>query len=381
MKKINHYILPVLFVMFCMVNAKAQDPTFSNFNLNQLYYNPAYTGYHHGYQLSGAYRTLWPNVRGKVFPGPISTYHATFDGFLNFRNLAYAGVGAFAMQDIEGEGHLKTSSFGVMYSQIISKFSKKKVTNPAFQISLGVRAYFNTISIDWDNLVFTDQLNIDYGIQGSSAIDNSGITNKNYWDFDIGLLALNNFRGQNKWYNEVGFSMAHIIRPSIALSGSKNDAVTLPEKIVVSYRSSIATLSNKFFIGPTILFEKQKRFYTLNTGLNFYIKPKASMAVIPLNFSIMNRFWIRPGNVNTYAAILAFSHKGTFGSKSNIIYSLGFAVDLPYMGLGMQTAGAYELSLGLIFPQRGNNGFSTCPMGTFDHGRQVNDYYRPKRRK
>lgn len=355
-----------------------QDPTYSQFNLNQLYYNPAYTGYHYGYQVTATYRTLWPNVRGKQFPGPLSTYHAWFDGFINIKNAFYAGVGVFAMQDIEGEGHLTTSSIGISYAQHLPKIGYKSDLSPRIRLSLGFKAYFNSIFIDWDRLVFTDQLNVDYGITGSSAFSHHGTFRKNYFDFDAGLLLLNNFMGKDKWYNELGFAMAHILAPSISLTGSTEDRTRLPRKYVLSYRSTVGLAKGKLFTGPTILFENQKDFFELNVGLDFFVKPKLNTPVVPLNISIMNRLSIIQGKINTSAIMIGLTHKGLLGKKNAPIYSIGIAADFPYMGLGMQTAGAYELTIGIIIPPKGSNGYSSCPYSTFDHVRTVNNVYRGK---
>lgn len=370
----------LLFIMW--TDVKAQDPTYSQFNLNQLYYNPAYTGYHYGYQISATYRTLWPNVRGKVFPGPLSTYHAWFDGFINIKNVFYAGIGAFAMQDQEGEGSLKTTSFGISYAQHLPKIGYKQDILPQLKISLGFKAYFNSIYVDWDKFVFTDQLNIDYGIIPGqhSQFNRTGTLTRNYFDFDAGILFQNNFKGQGKWYNEFGFSMAHVLAPSIALSGSTEDKARLPRKYVASYRGIVSLAHDKLFMGPTILFENQKKFFELNTGIDFFLKPHTSNAVVPLTMSVMNRMSIIQGKINTSAVIVALSHKGILGdrSKNRPVYYIGVAADFPYMGLGMQTAGAYEVTIGIIIPAKGGNGYSKCPYNTFDHSRSVNQYYKPR---
>lgn len=358
--------------------SKAQDPTYSQYNLNQLYYNPAYTGYHYGYQVTATYRTLWPNVRGKQFPGPLSTYHGWADAFINIKNVYHAGIGLFAMQDVEGEGHLTTSSIGLSYAQHLPKIGFKTDPNPRIKMSVGFKTYFNSIYIDWDKLVFTDQLSVDYGIQGGSAFNHHGTSRKNYFDFDAGLLLLNNFMGQDKWYNEFGFSMAHILAPSISLTGSTEDGIRLPRKYLVSYRGTVSIAKGKLFIGPTILFENQKDFFELNTGIDVFVKPKTSKPIIPLNLSVMNRVSIIQGKTNTSAIILGLTHKGKFGTRQDSpIYYVGFSVDLPYMGLGMQTSGAYELSVGIIIPPKGSLSIP-CPFGTFDHTRSANRVYRKK---
>jgi len=358
------FLAPVIILMLMCNSVSpvyAQDPTFSQYNLNQYYYNPAYTGSHGGYQLAATYRSLWPGVPGKVVEGPLSTSYAMFDAFLKSGNSYTAGAGIFAMQDVEGEGFLTTNTIGISYAQHFSKIGPKTDAMPRIQISLGFKAYLNSLSVNWDKLVFSDELSLTQGITGSSAADHAGITHKISGDADAGLLMINNFKGKDSWYNEVGFAMAHIVSPNESFTGADNISSRVPRKYVVTYRSTAAVDGKRFFIGPTVLFENQALFYELNTGIDLFINPRPSNAVIPLCFSVMNRLAVNPDIANTNAIILAFRYKGTAGKNSKVIYNIGFAADLPYSGLAMQTRGAYEISLNVIFPRTHGDNFSVCP--------------------
>ena len=339
----------------------AQDPTFSQYNMNQFYYNPAYTGNHGGYQLAATYRSLWPNVPGKTVAGPLSTSFALFDAYLKSGNSYTAGVGLFAMNDVEGEGYLTTNTVGVSYAQHFAKIGPKTDAMPRIQLSLGFKAYVNSISVNWDKLVFSDELSLQQGITGTSAADPSGVGHKVTGDMDAGMLMINNFKGKDNWYNEAGFALAHILSPNESLTGGATAQSRLPRKYVASYRSSAALAGKHFFIGPTILFEKQHLFYELNTGVDVFINPKPSNAIIPLCFSVMNRMSVNGNISNTNAVILSLRYKGSVGKQNKVVYNIGFAADLPYSGLAMQTKGAYEISVGVIFPRKGNDNFSVCP--------------------
>ena len=160
---------------------------------------------------------------------------------------------------------------------------------------------------------------------------------------------INNFKGKDNWYNEMGLAMAHILSPNESLTGSETPDSRLPRKYVVSYRSTASLNGKRFFLGPTILFENQKLYYELNTGLDLFINPKPSNGVIPLCFSIMNRWSLYQTMYNTNAIIVSVRYKGTAGKQSKIIYNIGFAADLPYLGLALQTKGAYEILWELFF--------------------------------
>ncbi|MBL0309399.1 MAG: PorP/SprF family type IX secretion system membrane protein [Bacteroidetes bacterium] len=338
----------------------AQDPTFSQFDPNQIYYNPAYSGYKKQTRFAVTYRNLWPNVPGKRFPGPLSTYSITGDSYFSIRNKFNAGAGAFVMQDVEGQGFLTTTSVGVIYAQHLPNIRARKDEMDRFNIYLGFKAYYNHIRVDWSHFVFSDQLSPDYGITGPSSFTQDGISSRNYFDLDAGLLIRNNFQAKGIWYNELGFAMSHILAPSISITGANNDGARLPRKYIATYRSSIAIKEKQFFIGPSVLFENQGKFYAMNVGIDFSLKLKKNQEIMPIGVGIYNRFSVITVNtetnkqkVNTSAIIVSLTHRGTFAQGENPVgYFAGFSVDLPYMGLGMQTAGAYELTLGISIPNR-----------------------------
>ncbi len=350
----------------------SQDPTFSQFDANQLYYNPAYAGYRKEARLEVTYRDLWPTVPGRQFPGPLATYAATGDAYFSIQNRFNGGAGAFVMQDEEGQGFLTTTSVGIMYSQHMPNIRSKSDKLDRFNVYLGFKAYYNNIHVNWSKFVFSDQLNPDLGITGPSAFNQEVISSRSYFDMDFGVVVRNNFRAKGKWYNEIGFAMAHVLEPSIALTGNNNDADRLPRKYVATYRSNIALAGDYFYLGPTVLFENQAKFYSMNAGLEFYSRLNRKHETIPLSVGVYNRFSVITKNeetgqqkINTSAIIIDITHKGSFSTAKNSLgYSVGFSVDLPYLGLGLQTGGAYELTFGLLLPYKKSD-IIKCPFESF----------------
>jgi len=206
-----------------------------------------------------------------------------------------------------------------------------------FDVYAGFKVYYNHIHIDWSRFVFSDQLSPTYGITGPSSFSQTGLSNRNYFDFDFGVLVRNNFRGKSRWINELGFSMAHVLAPNISITGATSDVTRLPRKYVGTYRANIALTENKFYIGPTILFENQGKFYETTAGLDFYMRLNQKYGSIPLSIGIYNRFSevlknteTGAGKINTSAIILAVTHKGNIqNGRYPLGYSAGFSVDFP----------------------------------------------------
>ncbi len=377
-------LLKMMVVVLIMYHAQysfAQDPTFSQFNLNQYYFNPAYTGYRGGYELAATYRSQWPNVPGKVFLGPLATYYAFASASFHEKGDFAGSLGAFAMQKSEGEGYLTTNSYGLSYAEHFAIRVRRSDREPRLQLTVGFKGYFSTVGVNWDKLVFTDQLNVDYGISPTSGIGQSGTqTTRPFGDIDAGLLLWNNFRAKDKWYNELGFSLSHILSPYISITQSKTETVRLSRKMIINYRSSVSMPGDHVSFGPIIFFEMQGKFYELNSGIDLYFKFSPSRNIpIPLTFSILHRLAAPQYSSNTNAIIIGITHNGRLerNNKRGDEYYVGFTADFPYLGLAGQTKEAFELTVGFIFRKKADNGFK-CPWGNSDHSSDMNSFYKPK---
>ncbi len=354
--KFHRWLLLVVAISFHSFGF-TQDAAFSQYKFNKIYFNPAYAGYNEEHHVALGYRNLWPNVPGVPFAGPLANYQLSTDFF--FREgqtkrsmTAFTGaVGGFCSQDFEGEGHLMTSSFGLLFAQhfpVIQRASEL----PRLLLSFGIKAYAVNVRINWDKLVSSDELSVDRGITGSTS-GRVGIGQRWGGDFDFGGLIINNYKGETNWYNEIGFSVAHIVASSLALSKSNDVSKKTPTKFTASYRTKFAAVQKQLYTGVTILFEKQANFYEFNIGFDIYLGLGKKNGTTPVVFSIAHRTSIMQIKKNTKAFIVGIGHEGYFKNGNQpILYYLGFAADIPYGGLNYQTFGAYELSLGISISKR-----------------------------
>ena len=375
MRNIFNYGVLVLLLGTC-IRISAQDPTFSNFNFNQAYYNPAYTGYYEGYNISVTSHTMWPNIPGKIFPGALSTNTAYGDAWIN-KGFYTAGAGVFATSDLEGEGFLRTNTFGVSYAQQLYLPGRNHSDPYRLKVSAGFKVYANSISIDWNKLTFSDQLNVDY-VNANSAFGKEGIGHATTFDIDAGILLQTNTLDNNRntsWHNEFGLALGHILSPATSFLGDPENATHIPRKLVLSYTSYIKLPNKHFFVMPTALFQKQSNFYEFDASLEVCYKLNEKDAGIPIGLTIGNRLSIAPAVSNTNAVVVGLSRKSTFGSKNPIVYYISFSVEFPYGGLGTaQTYGTYELSLGFVFPAKLNDHFGQCPSGAYDHSGTIKSW-------
>jgi type IX secretion system PorP/SprF family membrane protein len=247
-------------------HVKAQDPMFTQFYNNPLYYNPANVGLNPGMRMRFNFRDQWPNL-----PDDFKTYNFNMD--VAERSIpGSGGFGLVILNDKAGTGKLQTSSVGLSTSARVPL-----QRNMIMQVGMSVS--FVQKMINWNELVFTDQLNPRYGnIYQSSfqAPDKSKVT---YPDFAVGGVyrfsessaSLAGIQGT------LGVAVHHVFRPNESLLGLSSP---LPRKLVVHgdlvldvdqssgsfYKRSGNQKAFKF--NPGFNYEKQGDFSTYSVGVN-----------------------------------------------------------------------------------------------------------------
>jgi len=304
------------FICLLALFAGAQDPEFSQYYAAPLYLNPAFTGTTMDHRFIANYRNQWPNIaRG------YSTYAFSYDYSLSQIN---SGIGFLATQDQAGTAGLKSTQFNFIYSYKWHVSSK-------WVISSGLNFGYAVRSIDFNKLIFADQLQFDNtGSVPSSdpALANAG--NARYFDFKTGVLAYN----RNFWF---GFAAHHMNEPNRSLI---NQFAYVPLKITVHGGVRIPLYSGAFkrdripVLSPSFVYKRQANFEQLDVG--------AYLLYNPIVFGL----WYRGIPVTKNAdnnpmqdaavVILGFQF-----DQLEVVYSYDFTVSR----LGSASGGAHEVAL------------------------------------
>ena len=309
--------------LYCLIGlslfylqATAQDPEFSQYYAAPLYLNPAFTGTTNDHRFIANYRNQWPNVaRG------YATYAFSYDYNLTGLN---SGFGFMAMQDQAGSASLKSTEFNFLYSykwQISSKWV----------IASGLNFGYASRSIDFNKLIFADQLQFDNtGTTPSSdpALANAG--QARYFDFKAGALAYN----RNFW---LGFAVNHLNEPNRSLL---NQYAYVPVKVTAHGGVRIPLYQGVFkrdripVLSPSFVYKRQGNFEQLDVG--------AYLLYDPIVFGL----WYRGIPVSKNAdhrpsqdavvLILGFQF-----DRLEVVYSYDFTVSR----LGADSGGAHEVAL------------------------------------
>lgn len=316
------------FCLFTLVNVVAQDPNFSMFYNNPVYYNPAMTAINNGLTLRGHYRNLWTPIISKF-----NTYSASAE----IEAVNKIGFGIMALGDVAGEGLLRTNSLSASYMY-------RPIENENFMLQVGFSGGFVSKYVDWTKLVFSDQLDEVHGQIRESVFIDPNFNSVLYADFGAGAAAKFNARankagnGYKKMNGTVGFAFHHLTRPKDAFFGEDQK---LPMKAVV--HSNINIQVNQTVLSPSVIFERQNKFQTFTLGLNVAYNPFFA------GIWFRKRSFISSGN-QFDAFILTTGTNLKLGSTQKMRISYSF--DLTVSRLRSASIGTQELSLIFFFDDK-----------------------------
>ena len=334
----------------------AQDPSFSQFYFNQLYYNPAFCGFTGGTYVSASYRSQWP-----VVPGHFNTQKFSWD--YNIPNdFGLGGIVLIVVNDDEGpsnlsSGNLKTISIGVPFSIRPVSFSKKR----DFNFQFGFEPALIQKSINWDKLIFSDQYNpVDGDFISSSSFPANG-DNSGRMVPDVSVGGVFDLKQKlNRLYYHItgGISCYHILQPSHFFYNYES---LLPRKFVV-HSSIQRDLKSDNSISFTGVWEGQKDMQTLLIGSNFLFSHTAFIGT-------WFRTWFGPvGNAD---AVIFLAGAGVPEYYKRYHPYISMSYDLTVSKLNSAANNALEVNIAVMIDQRTNNKCKhkryTDPFITIEH--------------
>lgn len=306
----------LLAVVACGV--KAQDIGFSQFYANPLYLNPAFAGSKVAPRISLNYRCQWPGL-----VSAFNTISASYDQYVSS---LHGGIGAIVMADRQGDhGALGIYNIGVVYS-FRFQVSRDIFVNAALQAAV----VNENLKWDTETMRFPDQIDPVYGYLWGTAAVPPEKTNKWFMDFHAGVLAYS-----SHWY--AGVSASHLNRPDqgfysedripLKLTGHAGGMINLAAE---RRRTSALGLGTPI-ISPNFIYQYQGSFHYFNYGLYLDWEP------------FLVGMWYRNGVENSDAFIFMVGVQQDY-------FKIGYSYDVTVSKLANNTAGAHEVSLGILMP-------------------------------
>jgi type IX secretion system PorP/SprF family membrane protein len=291
-----------------------QDPMFTQFYAAPLYLGPSFAGGNGETRAILNVRDQWPKL-----PGDYLTYAFSLDHYMDKFS---SGIGLLVSRDEAAGGLINTTNIGINYNYNFNVSRK-------WRLSPGIQTYYYMKSIDYNNLVFSDQISRDYTTPVSIEMERlSSIPPIGHLDVTTSLLAFSD----TYW---AGFTVDHLLTLNSSL---KDERGYLPirfslyggGKYVISQlrRSQIQeSLSGAFH------FMMQDKYKYLDLGA-YYTKP-------PMQFGIWYRgLPVFPDNPNNGAVALLFGY-----NIKNV--TVAYSYDYTVSRLITKTGGAHEVSLAL----------------------------------
>jgi len=300
--------------IFLTVALRAQDPQFSQFFAAPLYLNPAFAGstYEHRFILN--HRLQWPSL-----PKAFVTYAFSYDFNMSELN---SGFGVMAVTDKAGSANLRSTNVGFAYSYKF-RFESGWVLSPGLYFSYSMR------DLDFDRIVFGDQLAFDIDDAPTSDPILGRDRTARFFDFGAGFLIYN----KNFWF---GISSYHLNQPDRSLV-DQEDILPMRNSIHGGYRITLyqgfGSSQRKSSIAPFFHYKNQADFDQLDIGFHFHYNPIVSgiwYRGIPIE---QNRL----DNVNQDAVVFLL------GVRFDQL-DVGYSYDITVSGLGASSGGSHEIS-------------------------------------
>lgn len=315
--RLDYLRILILGLLLCTIDIlEAQDAQFSQFYANPLYLNPALAGSADCGRVHLNYRNQWPTLTNAF-----TTYNVSYDQSLPGIN---SGFGILVMNDRQGDGALARTSAAAFYSY------KLKVSEPVL-ISFGVKAGFYQERLDWDKLIFADQINSATGVISPGSLETPP-SNNNISAVDFSAGAVMSYL--DKFF--VGVAVDHINEPKMTFYDDPTNV--LPMKIT-AHGGAVINLSQgmlgnadgrDFVLQPNILYMQQNYFHQLNAG--FYLS----------KYPFVLGAWFRHNFENPDAVIALLGL-----TWDNLRF--GYSYDATVSKIGGASGGAHEISLAWNF--------------------------------
>ncbi len=310
-----------MFVALGLSPAAAQDPVFSQFFAAPLQLNPAFTGITYAPRVTLNYRNQWPS-----WPNAFVTYAATYEHPLEELN---SGLGLLVMSDNAGDGIYRTNRLRGFYGYKVALSSR-------FFVQFGVEAGFIQTRLDWDRLVFLDQLDpltgaVDSeGRPGLSSEQRPERLSRTILDLGAGLLVYS-----GRIYG--GVSVKHMNRPEDnLLDVNENLVIGLPLRLSIHGGLEIPLEGGNngagaSFISPNIMYTSQSGHGQIMAG-----------AYAGLG-KVFAGGWYRATFENPDAAVV-------MAGLRHGVFRIGYSYDITVSQLGnAATGGTHEVSLTISF--------------------------------
>jgi type IX secretion system PorP/SprF family membrane protein len=313
----------VLLTVFGPIRLWAQDALFTQFNMVPMHFNPAFAGNTYAPLVHINSRMQWPSID--------LAYNAAAVSYDQYFKRYRSGVGVYLFNDYEGQGIYSTFRLEGIYSYNLP------IREDHF-LKMGLSLALVQNRLNWEKLVFYDQLDPDYGtvdaggVPGSSTEVPPADLSVLYPDLSLGLL----------YYSPMmyaGVAVKHGNSPEQGFVGSgaaEGNGLAVRYALMAGGQISFdrGRPENRYFFHPGLLYTRQAGLQQLS--LQGTVRLGTIYAGIGYRYAFDN-----PDAVLMLAGV-------ELG-----MYTIAYSYDLTVSGLSAGTGGSHELGIRINFDRSG----------------------------
>jgi type IX secretion system PorP/SprF family membrane protein len=223
-------IICISILLFNSLLTFSQDYSFSQFDLNMMYSNPAFAGYENDNRVLLHRRNQWAGIAEKFNSNILEL---NLSGKLRGKGLgrgeiSWAG-GLYIIENHENSV-IKKYNIGI----IPWTFHFQLPSN--FFISMGIQNVISYNTLDWDKLIFSDMID-DIGLTGNETSASLPIYEKytNWFDPSFGFIVTKHslFQSKSNQISSVGFAVHHLNRVIESFYNNQTETSKLPIKYTI----------------------------------------------------------------------------------------------------------------------------------------------------
>jgi len=217
----------IIFSCIFSFQLNAQDVSFSQFDLNMLYMNPALAGFEQDFRILTARRNQWVGISEK-FNSNIIEFNLSTN--LKKRRISGGEINwTGGIYFIEDRANTVFKSYNIGIVPWTFHFQLPR----SMYISMGLQNTLRFNSIDWNQLVFSDQINSYNDDLTPSNAEIPALYNQNsFLDPSFGFIITKHSNLNKKSNNTsfIGFAWHHIYPPIQSFYNDQSNISRIPQK-------------------------------------------------------------------------------------------------------------------------------------------------------
>jgi len=308
--KIKQISIVILILTIATSLLNAQDVHFSQYNISDVYYNPASTGMiKDNFRVVARSRSQWGNISGKYLTSLVA-----YDMPYNDR----MGFGAYIISD-DASRALNVFKF------VFSGAYQITTPNEKHFLAGGLQLGFMSMALNPDELTFDNQWvvdNFDSDLPSGETLDRRTV-----YAPEVNLGMYYKFLNNNKMFRPyISFSIYHATMPKINFAGDN------PRRWPMRFQSILGTdiqVNEQLLIQPTALWMMQENVMELNPGLR-------GQYTLNQNIDLLMGLYFRMND----ALITAIGTK-----YKNFLFQISYDYNISDLAYYTNGKGAIELSI------------------------------------